>query len=237
LFDNTTNALVQADSITLTDINTARVTVAGNSRAVRIVVIANGFTVVGSGAVSSVQGKTGSVVLAPSDLGIPLRTLTYYASSLDSPNNSDWTINALAAAVADPTNNALVVRQFSSTVEQGIGGLFTVPTGATSMTIRFKGRAQVAPTATAIVQPRLYIRSIPNGVALTTWSTAYEMTNISIPTNAFFGYSSQTITLPTLSLSPGVLYQFELTRRVSGLVGGTNLSGNWLLAEFTIEFN
>jgi hypothetical protein len=237
LFDNTTNVLVQADSITLTNTNTTRVTVAGNSRAVRIVVIANGFTVVGSGAVSSVQGKTGSVVLAPSDLGIPLRTLTYYASSLDSPNNSDWTINALSAAVADPTNNALVVRQFSGTVEQGVGGIFTVPTGATSMTIRFKGRAQVAPTATAIVQPRLYIRSIPNGAALTTWSTAYEMTNISIPTNAFFVYNSQTITLPTLSLSPGGLYQFELTRRVSGLVGGTNLSGNWLLAEFTVEFN
>jgi hypothetical protein len=130
-----------------------------------------------------------------------------------------------------------VVRQFSGTVEQGVGGIFTVPTGATSMTIRFKGRAQVAPTATAIVQPRLYIRSIPNGAALTTWSTAYEMTNISIPTNAFFVYNSQTITLPTLSLSPGGLYQFELTRRVSGLVGGTNLSGNWLLAEFTVEFN
>jgi hypothetical protein len=240
LFDNTTNALVQVDSITLTNINTARVTVAGNSRAVRIVVIANGFTVVGSGAVSSVQGKTGSVVLAPSDLGIPLQTLTYYASSLDSPNNSDWTINALAAAVADPNNNALVVRQFSDTVEQGVGGMFTVPTSATSMTIRFKGRAQVAPAATVIVQPRLYIRGIPNGAALTTWSTAYEMTNISIPPsafNAYFVYSSQIITLPTLSLSPGELYQFELTRRVSGLVGGTNLSGNWLLAEFTVEFN
>ena len=237
LFDTTTNALVHADSIILTTDNTIRVIVKGNTFSVRLVVIANGLTVVGSGAVTSVAGRVGDVTLTSTDVGLPLKAFTYYATSLDTPNNSNWVVNAFAPAVADPSNAAFSVRRFNDTTEQGIGATVTIPVGATTMTVKMKARAQTAPAATRIVQPRIYSRRFPNNAAVGAWSAATNMTNITIPTNAFFQYSTETITLSSMGLTAGDMYQFEFTRRTTGLTGGTNLTGNWLLAELTVEFN
>jgi hypothetical protein len=80
----------------------------------------------------------------------------------------------------------------------------------------------------------LYYRQLPNNSAVGAWSAAHELANISIPTNAFFQYSTQTVSLATLGLTADRLYQFELTRRVTG-VTGTNLGSAFLLAELTVE--
>ena len=217
LWNTATNTLVDADSIVSTSTSTIRITVAGNTNTIRCVIVTAGqFT-----------GYTTSNLI--------LRTLTYYASSLDSPNNSDWAVNSLAAAIADPTNPGLTVRQFSNTTEQGVGFNLTVPAGATNITFRFKGRAQTAPGSAAVVQPKLYLRSIPDNAAVSAWSTAYAFSNISIPTNAYFQYSYQTFTLASLGLASNGLYQAELSRSTT-VSGGTQLASNWYLNELTIEF-
>jgi hypothetical protein len=101
--------------------------------------------------------------------------------------------------------------------------------------MKLRGRSQTTPGVASVVQPRLYYRRLPNNAAVGAWSAAQELANISIPTNQNFQYSTQTIALSTLGLLADNLYQFEITRRVTG-VTGTNLAANYLLAELTIEF-
>ena len=256
---NASNILVQPDSIRALNSNTIRITVIGNSNVLRPVVIANGASIVnGAGGSLTIQDETTvipnnphttlnftgpGVTVTDAGGGVaninvagPIKTYTYYPVSLDSPNNANWAINALAATVSDPTNNALIVRQFSNTTEQGVGFNLTIPSGATNISFKCKARAQTAPGSTAVVQPKIYIRSIPNNAAIGAWSTAYNFTNISIPTNAYYQYSSQTFTLSALSLSLLGLYQCELTR-ASTVSGGTQLASNWYLIELTIEFS
>lgn len=216
LWDTSTNAVVVGDIVAI-NANTLRITVKGNTTTIRCVIVAAGaFT-----------GYTNSNAI--------LRTLTYYASSLDSPNNTDWAVNSLAAAVADPNNAGLTVRQFSQTTEQGVGFYLTIPAGATWATLRYKSRAQNAPAVASVVQPKLYIRSIPNNAAVGAWSSGYAMNNIAIPTNAYTQYSYQSFLLSSTGLVSNGLYQIELTRSTT-VSGGTQLAGNWLLSELTIEF-
>lgn len=217
LWNTVNNSVVHADSIVATSTSTLRVTVTDNLAVLRCIVVSAG-TFVGYNVANTV-----------------IRTLTYYAASLDSPNNSDWALNSLAAAVTDPINSSLTVRQFSNTVEQGVGFYITVPAGATNVTFRFKGRPQVTPGAAAVVQPKLYVRNLPNNAAITTWQAAVAMTNITIPTNNFIQYSSQTYALGALGFAVGGLYQCEMTRSTT-VSGGTNLASNWNLIELTIEF-
>lgn len=256
LFDSTTNAVVIADSTVLTNTNTVRVTVVGNTKTLRVVVVANGQSIVAGGSTPSsiIVSKDGVTVgttttkinftgqaVGVTDGGSNTTNVvigsrfSYFANSLDSPNNSDFAVSAFAATATDPTYTSLNVRSFSNTTEQGVGFVCSIPAGATSMTFKFRGRAQTAPGSASVVQPRLYYRLLPNNSAVGAWSAAQELANINIPTNANFQYATQTVTLATLGLTADRLYQFELTRRVSG-VTGTNLAANFLLAEVTVEF-
>ena len=162
-----------------------------------------------------------------------IRTLSYYATSLDSPNNADWTINALAPTVADPTNGGINVRQFSNTTEQGVGLTLTIPTGATNIIFTYRGRSASATAGT--LQMRLYNRVLASATpaAVGTWSAATNLTSVSSPANVFYQTFTQTSTLASLSLTAGNLYQFEFTRNV-GVAG--NLAFNWLMVELAISF-
>lgn len=256
LWDTNTNAIVTANNVVTTDANTVRVTVTGNTRTLKVVVIANGQSIVAGGSTPSsvITAQDGVTISAAatklnftgqavkvSDAGSGTTNIaigsrfTFFANSLDSPNNSDYAINALAPVTTDPTYASLNVRSFSNTVEQGVGCLVSIPTGATQVIFKIRGRAQTAPGVASVVQPRLYYRLLPNNTAVGAWSAAQELANISIPTNANFQYSSQTVLLSTLGLTAGNLYQFEITRRVSG-VTGTNLAANFLMPELTLEF-
>lgn len=256
VYDSSTNVVLIPDQVTLTNVNTVRVQVVGSTKTLKVVAIANGLSVGGGGggASSSLSvakdGSTLSTSVSTLNFTGPVNVsngaagtsnialisrFSYFANSLDSPNNSDFAVNALAAGTTDPTNPSLVVRSFSNTVEQGVGFVCSIPSGATNVVLKIRGRAQTAPGVASVVQPRLYHRVLPPNGAIGSWSAAQELQNISIPTNAFFQYYSTQVPLSTLGLTADRLYQFELTRRVTG-VTGTNLASPFLLAELTVEF-
>lgn len=255
-WDTSTNAIVIPNSVTTTDANTVRITATGNTRTLKVVVIANGQSIVAGGStpssvITAYEGVTVSTAatklnfvgpaVGVTDAGSGTTNInigarfTFFANSLDSPINSDFAVNALAPVVTDPSFASLNVRQFSNTTEQGVACLVSIPASATTMTVKIRGRAQTAPGAASVVQPRLYYRLLPNNAAVGAWSAAQELNNIPIPTNANFQYSTQVVSLATLGLSAGNLYQFEITRRVTGVVG-TNLAANFLMPEITLEF-
>ncbi len=255
VFDSTTNQVVIPNLVTLTNNNTVRIEVIGNTRTLRIVVVANGQSIVAGGSAPSsvIVAKDGVDVAAATRINIVGQAtnvtspgggvaqisigsrFSYFANSLDTPNNSDWAINAIAPATTDPSFASLSVRSFSSTIEQGVGFAVSIPPGATALTLKIRGRAQTAQGTAQVVQPRLYHRLLPNNAAVGAWSAAQELPNISVPANAFFQYYQQTIPLSTLGLTADRLYQFELTRRVAG-VTGFNLATIFLIAEITAEF-
>lgn len=256
IWDTSNNQIVTAQSVTATNANTVTIVVTGNTKTLKVVVIANGAAIVAGGStpssvITSYEGVTVSTAatklnfqgqaVGVTDAGSGTTNITigsrftFFAASLDTPVNADFAVNALAAMVTDPTYNSLNVRSFSNTTEQGVAYLVSIPAGATAMTVKIRGRAQTAPGVASVVQPRIYYRLLPNNTAVGAWSAAQELANISIPTNANFQYATQTIQLSTLGLTAGNLYQMELTRRVTG-VTGTNLAANFLMAELTVEF-
>jgi hypothetical protein len=255
LWDTNNDAVVIANELTTLNSNTVRIQVTGNTRTIKVVVVAQGSALVAGGStpssvITAYEGVTISAsatrlnfrgqAVGVTDAGSGTTNITigsrftFFANSLDTPVNSDFVINSLAAAVSDPTWASLNVRSFSNTVETGVACLVSIPSGATTLTVRMRGRSQTTPGVASVVQPRLYYRLLGNNTAVSAWSAAQELANISIPTNQNFQYSNQIINLSTLGLTAGNLYQFEITRRVVG-VTGTNLAANYLLAELTLE--
>lgn len=163
----------------------------------------------------------------------PTRFL-FYADQLDNPVSADWAVNSLAPATADNTNSGITVRAFDDTVEEGVGFILTIPPEACGLTIDFKSKARTAPGAAKTVNTVLYRRNIPDNAAVGAWSAGLSLTPIDIPTNVFFQYDKQTITLTTLGITPGTLVQFELTRKDAA--NGTKLVGDWHLCELSVEF-
>lgn len=157
------------------------------------------------------------------------------ADQFDNPITANWAINALAPVSADTVNSAIPVRRFDDTAEEGVGFIFTIPTGTTNITFNFKTRAQTAPGSTQAIVFTYYTRTISDNAAITAWSSAVNFTALSIPTNANFQYDTQTISLATLGLTAGNLVQFEITRR--GTQAGDTLTGDADLAELVLVFS
>jgi len=261
MYDVATDEVILADAVKLTSANVIRVTVIGNTRTIRIVAIANGVSINPGGSnpaqiIVKDEGVnlpstphtalnfTGNVVTSNAGSGVAtinipgtavLRTVSFPATSFDSPNTSDWAINALAPVIVDPLNTAIPVRQFSNTTEQGVGLIMAIPDGCTSVHFHWRGKPASAPGVSSVMQFRLYRRLIPDNTAMGSWSAPFEFGNMTIPTNAYYQQYSQTISLATLGMTASNVYQFEITRRVSG-VSGTNLAANFLLVELTVEF-
>lgn len=173
---------------------------------------------------------------------IPFERRIFYADQMDNPNNPNWIVNALAPATADSLNNALTIRGFDDTIEEGIGFILPVPTNAGSLRLTFKSRAQTTPPADRTIGPKLYYRRIPDNAAVsTTWAGANDgskvLTDIVLPANTNFQYDSQTLDL-VADFAPDILagstYQFELTR--VNPAGGTELVGDWNLLELIVEW-
>jgi hypothetical protein len=163
-----------------------------------------------------------------------VKTVSYYASSLDSPNTADFAVNALAPVISDSINTSLNVRSFSNTIEQGVTLNMPIPVGAQNITFNIRGRAATAPTGTAIVQHKVYIRKIPNNAAFGTWAGT-NFASFTVPLNVFYQLISQTFTLAALGLTVGDSYQFEITRAVTGVTN--NMASAWLMPELTVIFN
>lgn len=260
LFDTSSNSVVTADSVVLTNTNTARVTIIGNSRTLRVVVVANGLTIntatqsagtittakdsVNVSAAASRLNFTGQAVSVV-DAGAGTTTVmvgsryTFFATALDTPTNADWAISAFAPTVVDPTFSSLTARQFSSTAEQGVSGFISVPPGATQVTFRFRGRAAAAVVGAAVVGMRLYARNVAGTMTAGAagWQAVKELGEIPVVSNSVQVLNNSfTLSMATLGLTAGNLYQFELTRRVAGTTG-TNLAANFLLFEVSMEIN
>lgn len=164
-----------------------------------------------------------------------IQRFTFQSDQFDNPVDSDWAVNTVAPVYVDTVTSSLKVRRFDDTTEEGVGGTFTVPPNAANVTFLFKSRAQTAPGSTQSVQPALYHRVIPNNSAVGSWSSALSLTAISIPTNAYFQYDTQTISLASLGWSAEDHVQFELTRRLTGSPVEDTLSGDWDLLEMIVE--
>ncbi len=256
----TTNQMISSDSIIATSTNTITVSVATiPTYSIRVIVIANGLALAAGGSTPSsvivqnqgiaVSGSpftivnlaaglvgtntgTGTVTITPSDVGV-IRQFAFAATALESPNSSDWPLNALSPTGADPTYPSMNVRTFSNTTNQGVGFLMPIPSNASNITIIYTGRAGTAPGSSATLQMGMYFRNIPNNAAVGAWSSVTNLTSVTVPTNAYFQYYTQTIALATLSLTAGNLYNVEFIRN-TGVAG--NLAYPWLMNELQIIF-
>ncbi len=246
--DIANNQVVNSDLITINSATQVTVQVNGNTRTLRVVIIANGASIAAGGSTPSsiiVQSNgvavTGSPFTTLNFAGAltttgagsvatitesAIRALTYVATSLDSPNNADWTVNALAATIVDATNNALSVRTFSNVAEQGVGFTIPLPTTATNIIFAYQMRPVTAPGVASTSTMKLYMRTVANATtpaAVGAWSAATTFTNDTVPTNAFYQSYSHTYTLATLGITAGNVVQFEFTRAASGVASFMNL--------------
>ncbi len=167
--------------------------------------------------------------------------LLFYADHFDNPNNADWIVNALAPVEVDSVNNALNVRAFDDTAEEGIGFTIRVPAGATNMNIILLSRAAAGEAGVRTVGTKLYFRKIPEGAAISgTWAGGDDgskvLDDLSFPaTTEFFEKDVlTTLVLATEGIIAGQTYQFELTR--IDPAGGTELASDWYLLEMEVEF-
>lgn len=158
----------------------------------------------------------------------------FQADQFESPNSSDWAVNALAP-VTPGQNTSLTIRRFDDTTAEGVGFTCKIPTGATNIIFDFLSRAATAPGSTQAVALNLYRRGIPDNAAVSSWTSAYALTNISIPNNGFYQEDTQTIALSTLTLTAGRMHQFELTRNAPA--GGDTLTGDWCLHSIRVRFS
>lgn len=186
----------------------------------------------GETGLSGVQGETGIQGETGVSLAIPA-TFTFQAADFDNPNSSDWAVNVLAPAAADSNNAGISVRLFDDTTEEGVGFMFTIPSGTTSLKFYFKSRAETAPVGAVAAVPRLYHRDLNDNAAIDAWSSGTDFTALAFPTNENWQYDEQTITLSTLGLTAGELVQFELTRNTAS--GSDDLTGDWALVELRVE--
>ena len=166
--------------------------------------------------------------------GTTFPSFQLYANQLDTPNNSDWDVNAFAPVSSDSNNAGLNVRMFDDTIEEGVGFTIRTPVGASTLTFTFQSRAETAPGATRTVGINVYERDIPNNGAVGPWSSAVQLDDVSIPTNENFQTDSQTISLAALGLNANETHQIEITRTTP--TGGTNLTGDWVLLYVGVEF-
>lgn len=257
--DISNSQITYADVITITSATQIVVQVSGvgsNLKTLRTTIIANGASIAaGASTPSSVIVQNNGVglsgtyttlnlvgVLAATNAGAGvatisnnaiIRTLSYVATSLDSPNNADWVVNALAATISDPLNGGINIRQFSNTVEQGVGLTISLPATATNIIFTYKGRSASATAGT--LQMKLYNRTLVSATpaAVGVWTAATNLTSVSSPANVFYQSFTQTSTLSSLSLTAGNTYQFEFTRNIA--VAG-NLAFNWYMLELGISF-
>lgn len=188
---------------------------------------------VGAGVtVTNAGGGTATITIPGAATDFP--EFQFNADNMQSPTNADWVVAQLAPLSADASANALSVRLFDDVEVEGAGFELEIPSGATSIVLSFKARAVTAPGAAATVGLELYNRGIPDNAAVEAWSSATTLTDIDIPTNAFFQYDTQTITLASLGVTAGELTKFELTR--VDPTGGTELVGDWALVQIKVGF-
>ena len=175
------------------------------------------------------------LTIAGSVSGVSFPLYTFEADQLENPNNADWAVNSLAPAQADTNNNGITIRAFDDTTEEGVGFKVKIFPTATNVIIRIFSRAETTDAAARTVGLNLYEREKPDNAVVTAWSAGVQLTDIDIPTNEFWQYDEQILTLAALGVTAGSWHQFELTRIAPS--GGTNLVGDWDLLAIEVTFS
>jgi len=157
-----------------------------------------------------------------------------YANQVVSPNTSDWPISAAASLAPDPSRTSTPIRAFDDTTAEGISFMLSVPAFATNLTITIRARRSSGAGAAGVVMS-LYSRDHPNNAAVAAWSAATALTTFTVLTNTNYAYYTQTISLATLGVTAGNLYNWELTRTPTA--GGDTLTVDWYVAEVIMEFS
>jgi len=160
-----------------------------------------------------------------------LRT-QFGAADFDDPA-TDWATTAAAAIAQDTTNVGLTVRRFDDTADEGVGWDVLVPAPCTKVRLTFVSRAQTAPAANRTVGLAFKKREIPNNASVPAWAST-TLTDLTLPSNATFQRSSQTVAISTLGLTANLFYQIELVRQ--NPTGGTELVGDWTLFSLVVEW-
>jgi hypothetical protein len=149
---------------------------------------------------------------------------------MDSPNNGDWAVSAMAPAQADTRNPALTVRSFiDAGIETGVGFLLRIQPGQNNLTMRFATRPESPPTGTAAnVALRMYNRLIAPGQPTVGGWSGRTLSPISYAASSI-GWQENAITIGLGTSGPTVMTnaisQFEFTRvsTASGLAGNMDL--------------
>lgn len=186
------------------------------------------------GWVLTFDNATGQITAKAPAAAVAFPEFNFSAADFDNPNSADWTINALAPAVADSNNAGLTVRLFDDTVEEGIGFELQLPIGASNIIFDVISRAETAPGVVNTVGIKFYTRAIPDNAVVTPWDAGIQLADISIPTNEFFQHDTFLLNFTPLGRSAGDFVQFEMTRPAPQ--AGIDLTGDWVLKHLKISF-
>ena len=168
-------------------------------------------------------------------IDITFPTYLIYADMMENPVNSDWAVNSLAPAATDSNDPSITVRLFDDSSDEGVGFTFEIPNGASDITFSIVSRAETAPASDSKVALDLYYREIPDNDSVSSWSSAYSLTEIDIPDNEYFQNDSETLLLSDLNINEGSTYQFELVRDTDD--ADDDLAGDWALLGIKVSFN
>jgi hypothetical protein len=168
----------------------------------------------------------------------------FFANDFENPVNSDWGAPTLAPAAVDTIRAAITIRAFDDTNEEGVGYYLPIPSLATVMAVELMARAQTAPaTGPRVVGNTLLRREIPCGTGPSVGWVRHRLNNMTMA-SGMTSYQCKPRQVIPLSgpggfspgVSPGALFQWELTRTVPTSPGGSNLIGDWDLVELIVEF-
>ncbi len=160
---------------------------------------------------------------------------SFFANHMDSADNADWAVNALAVLAADTNNIALNVRLFDDTIEEGCGCVLEIPDNMTNIIFKFRSRAETGAASNLGVRPKLYVREIPDNLAVEAWDAGTLMDALTMGTsNEFFQLDEQEFSLSSLGLVAGRILQFEITR--IGADASDTLVGDWALLQVEVSF-
>lgn len=185
----------------------------------------------GETGVQGVQGDQGETGLQ-GITGIQNLDYQFFSDQLDAPVGSGWAVTDIAPLSADSNDDALKVRLFDDTDEEGTGFILRIPSNVTQMIFKHVARAETAPGSSQTVDYRLYHRKIPDNGSIGAWSVE-DFSEVTIPTNENFQYYSETKSLSSMGIDAGDVYQFEFIRYPSG---SDTLSGDYALLQIELEF-
>jgi len=185
------------------------------------------YRLIGDTEVASISGSLQAQV---NSINVTKRYL-FPADAMDTPNSSDWVVNAFAPASNDTLKSALIVRRFDDTLQEGVGIDFEVPTGATNVTLELWSRSEATNAGNII--PVIYTRYMDDNAALSSWTAGISGNALAMTADQKWQKDTQTFTTSALSISGGQHCFMEVTR--NGADGSDTLVGDWTLFKLVVS--